>query len=448
MITEFDISSLNKTSDPWYRRLNVKTLAIGFLRLLAGIALLVALYFVLRYIFSTHVAGLIFDAVIAALAVFVGKNVATWIVIIITIASLAFVIRAFIRTQTHLYSEQEGYYAVEQYSNRVEVRDILSNLTDGSRPSTDLDIDAILSKTDQILASHSSEHVTPPEHRPERRIVAALIRMALITASLMVAFAILLLVVASTGAPFRAIVGFLQLSFGIGGVFALIFSLQRRARKKSAEHLIEYDERPPIVFLRSFKDDKNKILLALKESAPATVMFEEALSNVFFRLGPFVALGSKREFLPRLGAARTYPDDSVWQAKASRWMRDARLIIYMLGTSEGLRWEVDQIIERNLFHKTVFVFPHGTSLLTRSNAKKKARVWSHFQRSFKEATISELLSTVDPSEVMLFWIGQGDRAYVVKGQGAYFHDYELALRIAIYFHSLELGQGPAQQSAS
>ena len=90
--------------------------------------------------------------------------------------------------------------------------------------------------------------------------------------------------------------------------------------------MLEYDQRPPIVFLRSFKDDDRKVWMARQDDAALLVGFEDALSEIFLRVGPFIALGSTKDFVPRLGAARTYRDDSVWRAKAKQWMNNAAWI--------------------------------------------------------------------------------------------------------------------------
>src|SRR5262249_14899813 len=220
-----------------------------------------------------------------------------------------------------------------------------------------INIREALEATSIMLSGPSSEEATPPERRPDRRIIAGLIQIIL--------WIVIVIVVLATGFgiyiamkspealhhPERV---FKMIIAGPAALIAFLLYLLARTRKKSADHLLEYDQRPPILYLRSFQDDRIKIRMARKDDDPTLVGFEDALSEIFFRVGPFIALGSKKDFIPQLGAARTYRDDSVWQAKAKRWMQDATWILYLLGSTDSLKWEIEQITQDQLVEKTIF----------------------------------------------------------------------------------------------
>lgn len=90
------------------------------------------------------------------------------------------------------------------------------------------------------------------------------------------------------------------------------------------------DPRPPILYLRSFKDD-----LAMRAH-------EEALSRILCEFGPFVAIGDPTEALPHLDASRDYVLDTEWQAIVVARMKRSQLVILLAGETAGLAWELEQ----------------------------------------------------------------------------------------------------------
>jgi hypothetical protein len=121
---------------------------------------------------------------------------------------------------------------------------------------------------------------------------------------------------------------------------------------RTAREAIEGDARPPIVYLRSFREDDNRtVVLGLLEAlfvlGEANVAFstrEERLAEMFSEHGPFVAIGKPGEELPTLGAARMYVKHEEWQLVALDLTRSAALVVILLGRTEGLRWEVGRAL--------------------------------------------------------------------------------------------------------
>src|SRR5687768_5026456 len=82
------------------------------------------------------------------------------------------------------------------------------------------------------------------------------------------------------------------------------------------------DRRPPILFLRSFKDDSFGNRLREDWRTP-----EELLVSVLGATGPVVAVGMPKEKLPILGAVRLYFEDDEWQKQVSALMKMSRLVV-------------------------------------------------------------------------------------------------------------------------
>jgi len=105
-----------------------------------------------------------------------------------------------------------------------------------------------------------------------------------------------------------------------------------------AQQVLADDERAPIVYLRSFHDEK-KVLKKYRKSFPTE---EEQLATVIRRLGPFVAIGDPTEALPTVGAARMYIRNGDWQGKVRSLIEHAAFVVIRLGDSPGVLWELTQ----------------------------------------------------------------------------------------------------------
>jgi hypothetical protein len=358
--------------------------------------------------------------------------------------------------------ERMGVQATAEVTDRYSLDDILADQPDRIGQVVGVSAGEVLQATSTMLSGPSSEQATPPEHRPDRRIVSGLLRIILCILIVIVALVSIAgaIYMANPSSPsVKNPVRILQLIVGgPAAMIAFLLFLLARTRKKSADHLLEYDQRPPIVFLRSFEDDHRKIWMARKNDDPLLVGFEDALSEIFFRIGPFIALGSRQDFIPRLGAARTYRDDTVWQAKAKHWMKDANWILYVLGSTESLKWEIAQITLEKLVEKTIFLFPpnvrtslrwpgrrwmRGSQILTSVTKNRRLRNWNQFLQAFADTEFHDALVGFDESSAIAMWIGPGRDIFVVRASGQFSQEYELALRIAIYLKS-QAGVGSSQ----
>jgi hypothetical protein len=114
---------------------------------------------------------------------------------------------------------------------------------------------------------------------------------------------------------------------------------------------------PPVLYLRSFDDDRHGAQLK------GGLTEEEHLGDVLGQLGPFVAVGRPGETLPEAGAARFYLADADWQTEVATLLGTARLVVIRTGRSAGLGWEVQQAVRLLTPERLVLVVDDERELL-------------------------------------------------------------------------------------
>jgi hypothetical protein len=139
---------------------------------------------------------------------------------------------------------------------------------------------------------------------------------------------------------FDDIAGYLAGLVGFAGILMI-----NRARKyflKSADELLSMEKRPPVIYLRSFKDDKKAAAPAALTNWLVLYTEEEQLVHVLNDFGPCVAIGQPGEQLPDLGAPRMYLADDEWQDKVKEFLVKSKLVVLRAGTTPNFFWEVEQ----------------------------------------------------------------------------------------------------------
>jgi hypothetical protein len=130
-------------------------------------------------------------------------------------------------------------------------------------------------------------------------------------------------------------------SFIIGSI--LIW--RRRLLLKSASKALSEDQRPPILYLRSFQDDDITSRPIRESALPFSFTEEEYLVEMLNDFGPCIAIGQPGEKLPDLGAARIYVADDQWQEKVRELLVSSRLVVLRAGKTKNFLWEVEQSIK-------------------------------------------------------------------------------------------------------
>ncbi len=175
----------------------------------------------------------------------------------------------------------------------------------------------------------------------------------------------------------------------LGGVAFL--ELAERHAVTSARVLASVDSRPPVLFLRSFQDDRLLVLATWFEAFTwlmtglrfsawndfARLMAEQKagvkyrprdVANEIFRrraledilllefsnYGPIIAIGDPRHKTQYFGAARDFYEGEDWRQAVVENMRKSRAIIVALDETEGVRWEMETLAREGLLEKTLF----------------------------------------------------------------------------------------------
>ena len=211
----------------------------------------------------------------------------------------------------------------------------------------------------------------------DRRLAAALEPLVSAVGVYGVGVLIALLVGVATGAGLLAGLAFLP--FALGGS-----RLMQRARQTLALRVAEVrarDPRPPVLLVRSFMDD-------MLELDPKWEYFsglfrkrltlEEFVTRRVMTLGPVVAIGKPNERLSPLGAAREYLFGPGWQERVRSVLDECSWVIAILGGTEGLRWEYEQILHRGLAGRFIVVVPPATPEVFQER-------WAIFQQAFPQA---------------------------------------------------------------
>jgi hypothetical protein len=193
-----------------------------------------------------------------------------------------------------------------------------------------------------------------------------------------------------------------------------------------AESLLSVDQRPPIVFLRSFSDDGNKWLPFLKSTTFSLFDFslESRLTGHFAASGPFIAVSRDHE-TPPAGAARAYLSDDKWRGEVEQWMQSARLIILVAGTTKGVNWELEQVVSLGYASKLIVLFPEAGS---RSDAAPRFdKVESAFRGKPWER---DLLRLDDPARIRSLTFGPNGEVTAVCGKTANRNECHLAVLLS------------------
>lgn len=159
-------------------------------------------------------------------------------------------------------------------------------------------------------------------------------------------------------------------------------------------------------------------------------MLEEVASKVWAAHGGMVALElpSKRDVSD--GAIRfSFDTGSDWQAQISDLMLRAERLCVVLDGTEGVLWELDELVRLDLLNKTTVVFPASFSI---QNAEQKTR------NSLEDKLGFGVASTDHNSRFPLVWFMDSmGRKSVVEMHNQRRDSYEAALLIA----SNQLGGG-------
>ena len=146
----------------------------------------------------------------------------------------------------------------------------------------------------------------------------------------------------------------------------MMFYQSRRAKTPTVEQALTNDQRPPLLYLRSFDQEAGRFAEVSPEAASKysdvplyrrtqmsyNLTLEQFLHREIKRqVGPFIALGNPTDYLPPEGASRTYATDGNWQEYFTDLSDRSAGILMQIGNSDNLNWELNSIRKRGLQNK-------------------------------------------------------------------------------------------------
>jgi len=180
------------------------------------------------------------------------------------------------------------------------------------------------------------------------------------------------------------------IAFGLFSAGGSLFKNGKRLKQPIAEELLSADDRPHILFLRSFEQDEKTISTPFRWSqvvmfhpdyylTRASTTFEEQLISILGNRAPVVALGRPDELMQPLGASRSYVDNSNWKARFMDLAKEAELFIFMIENTASLKWELSWLKANKEMSKIFILLPPLEWL---SKDTKWIESWSELQNEF------------------------------------------------------------------
>jgi len=152
----------------------------------------------------------------------------------------------------------------------------------------------------------------------------------------------------------------LQAAVFLALIFAarLIYKIGAALRQPDAIELLKSDQRPPILYLRSFDDDSVPDLTPSLLPIGPKQTIEMRLDQVLEAVGPVISIGRPGERLPEIGTKRFYVSDDDWQQAVLTFLERAAAVIILVGRSTGVAWEIETVLRTVPFRKILLVFPY------------------------------------------------------------------------------------------
>ena len=137
--------------------------------------------------------------------------------------------------------------------------------------------------------------------------------------------------------------------FGAGNIVARRADARATALYQSVR---EWDTRAPIVFLRSFNQDDDRLAVTGGDAFarwPAGISRSRTLDELLLEhgspYGPVLAIGDPRDPVPPLGAARVFVPErgNGWQDVVRGLVGASKCVVMCPNTGRGVQWELDLI---------------------------------------------------------------------------------------------------------
>jgi hypothetical protein len=144
----------------------------------------------------------------------------------------------------------------------------------------------------------------------------------------------------------------------------------KRLRQSDVLTVLARDSRAPVLFFRSFADED--IIDLTQQTLKGNMRrAEETICEAFQDIGPVIAIGRPGERLPELGAARMYVNNNNWQSAVRFFIQHSSVIVFIVGHSPGVKWEIETALEESELASILFFFPYMENLSKRRTFRSK-----------------------------------------------------------------------------
>ena len=171
------------------------------------------------------------------------------------------------------------------------------------------------------------------------------------------------------------------IAFSVGALFigVSLIGVGRRLRIAPAALKLLQQGISPVLFLRSFDDDDlidpTPPMIPLGDFFPRR--YEESFERALRRIGPMIAIGRPGSRLSELGSRRLYVADHAWKAAVEYLRSRAAAVLFIVGSTEGLRWEIETGLAELPRERLLFFFPYAEGRRhRRSTWRRLFRWWS------------------------------------------------------------------------
>jgi hypothetical protein len=180
------------------------------------------------------------------------------------------------------------------------------------------------------------------------------------------------------------------------------------------------DRRLPVLLLRSFADDElamQRTKAFLNHVVGTKLSLEEQIVAQLWEVGPVVAIGQPALEIDPIGAARERIVGPLWQPRVQALIEESALVVVVLGQTEGLFWEYEQLSRRRVSVLAIWT-PSDADVLDR---------WQRFTAAYPPAR--SIVLEVASELPLLVWFRTHHEPLIVSGQSRDERSYELAFAL-------------------
>ncbi len=139
---------------------------------------------------------------------------------------------------------------------------------------------------------------------------------------------------------------------GVGLVVAFVgvrmATIGKGLMTPDGDAVLNSTDRPLFLYLRAFgldeEDGRHRMPLYMGIQVPINP-WESGLAGACKKVGDMVAIGRPGEAFATTGAARVYVTDDQWQDKVVEMIGKTELVFWTYGSTEGLRWEIQRLVD-------------------------------------------------------------------------------------------------------